>query len=275
VLVLAGVFGFLVYKRATKPAELIAQTGETTDDGETSDDAPDAPGDDGSFGFDDDNSEPPQMAVSSSARPIPADDGADADDEVDDPFNTATATPARTASTAAPVAARLPTIIPADEEPEDEFEPPASTPSVAASSVPDLDANDPFGDVESETAAAETEPVATTVESQPLTTRTTSAQPVVDEEHASEPFSLEAPATTADNEAPELGFEAPDQSDEPEFAAKQPAIEVRTPATLPAEVEEQPLTADEAVSVQVRTKLPETTLDFGDEEEPQPLQPET
>ncbi len=241
VLLLVGVFGFLVYKRMSRPGEILAKA-ETTveEDEDSSEDDIDPPAKSQAFSEEDD--EPAILPVAAQQRQIPREEP----ESDSDPFGGQ-----ETASTPTRPQSKLPTMIPEPEEDvevvadsSDTFDEPSESPAMDNSpsfgaSEPETDGSDPFG------GAADSQPEMEVVESSPppaLTTRTTpaietSAQEELEDFAAEEPVMKTLPANTTP-------------------PAKQPSL-----PSFVAEEEEE-----ETVSVRARTELPEQALDFGDME---------
>jgi len=301
VLLLAGVFGFLVYKRATQPGDLLAQVeetaGELAADGETADpekNSVTSTSDEEFSAFGQTETEPDETPVAKNARQIPESEDSDSGD----PFNTA-APLARVATTLN--TPKMPTMIP-DDEPA-EMQPDAeanndflatdpstnsfdSEPEVATNAASELTGDDPFAGgnnlpanepklFSAPTAAmAREKPEAVELEefedfSAPTTVRT----PVVETPRRDAPVMTE-PLETANRE-PSLSFEAAEPTDVGEpavnnFNATPVAQPIAAPVARSAPLVEA-TKEEEVVSVRARATRPESSFDFADEAEAEPV----
>jgi len=231
VLLMAGVFGFLVYKRINRPVEEGAETEQTasrTEDSSTKEFPP--------IDEDDRFSSPKQpeiLPVAGQVRAISTDDREDDESAFAIPKKIAQAEPE-------PVRPQLPTMVP-DEKDE------------AATSD---GADDPFSEV-SETAANDQSP-AVMVESEPEAT--------ADDPFSGSDDSKETASLNTDSAGPILGFEAAEE-DERTPAAQQFDAEPEV-VTLPSNSSTSPALGDiepieeddDTVSLRARAKIPEPTF---------------
>jgi nucleoid-associated protein YgaU len=236
VLLLVGVFGFLVYKRMSRPGENLAQVSASADEQDPSAD-PDLS--ESTQAFPEDEDEPEILPVAAQQRPLPQ----EVPDNESDPFDEPESTPARSP-------AKLPTTIPEPDEEfdavADSFDEPAESraldrsPSFGAAE-PESDGSDHFGsaaDSQTEMEVVETKPPALTPPAKPAI-KTSEPEEEFEDFAAEEPVAKTLPAV---------------QTPPP---AKQPSL----PSFGDAEEDEE-----EMVSVKARTELPEQALDFGDME---------
>lgn len=255
VLVLVGVFGFLVYKRATRPGEAVAQTEEVTEEdqelaGETEEgDAPKlAKGFAGNDEVDDDQIVP----VAAKARPIPQEEP---EDDVSDPFGESESRPTQTKASQPKLLVAMP-----DEE--------AETSNENDNELESFGSGQASSTVEESTAAM----ISNESESagaDPFGSDTADAS----EETVEEPV-MESPAV-AEKSSPVLEFE----SSEPDRGQSFGVDAAEEEPMLPVPVKQAPLAKapvktfeiqddepEEEISVSARASIPDRNLDFGEEE---------
>ncbi len=288
VLVLVAVFGFLVYKRAMRPDDVLAQTDVT----QTEDDETEVAGEDAAdksvakTDFEDFSEQP--VSSPPVARAIPETSG----ETETDLFEAPVSTPARTVPS-------LPTMVAADDEPAETFDEPAqdefAAPSTVAistpaSNAPEIDDTDPFAapvgnkpaeqfDSFESADVAVSQPAETTTVDEPA--EDLFAAPVEKKEIVErEPPVIAEPKTVSNS--PALSFDPvesvsvpvsrPTTTETEDFATSnepEPMPVVATPVSRqPAAPTSAP--ADEfddepTVSVRARAELPEPTFDFEEE----------
>ena len=260
VLLMVGVFGFLVYKRAVR-------TSDTADLAKTEDMAEDESEDvtmtreSGAFA-DDVGTEPEILPVADQTRPMPeAETG-----EMEDPFGSVVESrPAATPSSAP----RMPTMIPEDEEPALESESGLVSGTAQSNEEPGIDATDPFAGT-NEVVRQSPSPAARTSPSAAL------------EFGATETGGVEAEQDTFVTETPEPRGPVKQPVTQPVASLdEEPVVSIQSRATLPAETFDftTPEPEPEFRTVSPRASVPEPTapelmLDDSDEDRFGGYQPE-
>lgn len=260
VLVLVGVFGFLVYKRAMRPGEVLAQT-EAVDE-ENPDLSPDDADSDASLlpkEFADLDEEEPAskeiLTVGAKTRPIPQ---AEPEENVSNPFGDEDPEPTKTRPSQPKLLA-----LPEEKTQEpDEAESESFGDEQPSGSVPELAANVSSG-----------EPVVD--DSDPFMEKPAQTSTEVSDEPADEP-AMEAPVI-AETTAPALGFDTSESNDEESFGNEETVEEATEEPVMVAPVKERPIAKapvksfeipaeePEEVSFSARATIPDRALDFGEE----------